>query len=288
MMAAICSLEYDEARRPLMAATRRQWLALLICASLGLVATAGSIPAQGMDQGRDTLVFAAASLKNALDEIAAQWQRETGKKVAISYAASNTLIRQIEQGAPADIFISADLDWMDYGQRKNLIKPETRSSLLGNRIVLVAPKDSNVSVHIAPGFDLAGLLKGGRLAMGNVDAVPAGKYGKAALEKLGAWEGVKDKIAQAESVRAALLFVSRGEAPLGIVYQTDAASDPSVEIVGVFPESSHPPIIYPIALTKDSANADAQAFLSYIRSPAARPAFERQGFTVLARGAQRS
>jgi molybdate transport system substrate-binding protein len=267
-----------------MTATGRQWLALLICAGLGLGATL--VPAPG--QSRDTLVFAAASLKNALDEIAAQWQRETGKKVVISYAASNTLIRQIEQGAPADIFISADLDWMDYGQQKNLIKPETRSNLLGNRLVLVAPKDSNVSVNIAPGFDLAGLLKGGRLAMGLVDAVPAGKYGKAALEKLGVWEGVKDKIAEAESVRAALLFVSRGEAPLGIVYQTDAVADPSVKIVGVFPESSHPPIIYPIALTKDSENADAQAFLSYIRSPAARPAFERQGFTVLAQGGQRS
>jgi molybdate transport system substrate-binding protein len=267
-----------------MTATRRQWFALLVCAGLGLGATLDPAPAQG----RDTLVFAAASLKNALDEIAAQWQRETGKKVVISYAASNALIRQIEQGAPADMFISADLDWMDYGQQKNLIKPETRSNLLGNRLVLVAPKDSNVRVNIAPGFDLAGLLKGGRLAMGNVDAVPAGKYGKAALEKLGAWEGVKDKLAQAESVRAALLFVSRGEVPLGIVYQTDAASDPSVKIVGVFPESSHPPIIYPIAHTKDSTNPDAQAFLSYIRSPAARPAFERQGFTVLAQGGQRS
>ena len=172
---------------------------------------------------------------------------------------------------------------MDYGQQKGLIKPDTRANLLGNRLVLVAPKDSSISVS-SPGFDLAALLKGGRLAMGNVDAVPAGKYGKAALEKLGAWDGVKDKIAQAESVRAALLLVSRGEAPLGIVYQTDAASDPTVKIVGTFPENSHPPIIYPIALTKDSTNPDAQAFLNYIRSPAARPAFERQGFTVLGRG----
>ena len=267
-----------------MTATRRRWLALLICAGMGLGATAGPAPAQG----RNTLVFAAASLKNALDEIAAQWQRETGKKVVISYAASNTLIKQIEQGAPADVFISADLDWMDYGQQKSLIKPETRSNLLGNRIVLIAPRDSNVSTHIASGFDLAALLKGGRLAMGNIAAVPAGKYGKAALEKLGAWDGVKDKIAQAESVRAALVLVARGEAPLGIVYQTDAAADPSVRIVGVFPENSHPPIIYPIALTKESANPEAQAFLSYVRSPAARPAFERQGFTVLAPGGQRS
>ena len=245
-------------------------------------------PTAAQAEVRPLLVFAAASLKNALDEAAAQWQRESGKKVAISYAASNTLIKQIEQGAPADMFISADLDWMDYGQQKGLIKPDTRSNLLGNRLVLVAPKDSNISASIQPGFDLAALLKGGRLAMGNVDAVPAGKYGKAALEKLGAWDGVKDKIAQAESVRAALVLVSRGEAPLGIVYQTDAASDPTVKIVGTFPENTHPPIIYPIALTKDSTTPDAPAFLNFIRSPAARPIFERQGFTVLAPGGQRS
>jgi molybdate transport system substrate-binding protein len=264
--------------------TRRSWLALLVAA--GLASTAGALPAAA--QGKDVVVFAAASLKNALDDIAGQWQRETGKKVVISYAASNTLIKQIEQGAPADIFISADLDWMDYGQQKDLIKPDSRSNLLGNRLVLIAPKDSSVSANIQPGFDLAALLKGGRLAMGNVDAVPAGKYGKASLEKLGVWDSVKDKIAQAESVRAALLFVSRGEAPLGIVYQTDAAADPSVKIVGTFPENTHPPIIYPVALTKESTNADAQAFLNYLRSPAARAAFERQGFAVLGPDGQRS
>jgi molybdate transport system substrate-binding protein len=267
-----------------MRTTRRSWLALAIAAIL--VSAAGAVPA--VAQGKDVLVFAAASLKNALDQVAADWQRETGKKVTISYAASNTLIKQIEQGAPADIFISADLDWMNYGQEKNLIKPDTRSNLLGNRLVLIAPKDSIASVNLQPGVDVAALLKGGRLAMGNVDAVPAGKYGKAALEKLGAWDGVKEKIAQAESVRAALVFVSRGEAPLGIVYQTDAAADPSVKIVGTFPENTHPPIIYPIALTKESANVDAQAFLNYIRSSATRAAFERQGFTVLAPGGQRS
>src|SRR5215510_5428233 len=187
---------------------RRSWLALLGAA--GLAWTAGTLPA--VAQGKDVVVFAAASLKNALDDAAGQWQRETGKKVVISYAASNTLIKQIEQGAPADIFISADLDWMDYGQQKDLIKPDTRSNLLGNRLVLIAPKDANLSVDIRPGFDLAAPLKGGRLATANVDAVPAGKYGKAALEKLGAWDGVKDKLAQAESVRAALVLVSRGEA----------------------------------------------------------------------------
>jgi molybdate transport system substrate-binding protein len=265
-----------------MKTTRRRWLSLLLGAGLGaLVAPAAA-------QGKDPLVFATASLKNALDEIAGQWQRQSGKKAVISYAASNTLIKQIEAGAPVDIFISADLDWMDYGQQKNLIKPDTRVNLLGNRLVLIAPKDSTLRVNIQPGLDLAGALKRGRLAMGNVEAVPAGKYGRAALEKLGAWVGVKDKIAQTENVRAALLLVARGEAPLGLVYQTDAASDPNVKIVGTFPENTHPPIIYPIALTKESSSPDAVALLNFIRSPAARPAFERQGFTVLGPGGQRS
>jgi molybdate transport system substrate-binding protein len=182
------------------------------------------------------------------------------------------------------MFISADLDWMDYGQQKNLIDTQTRSNLLSNQLVLVAPKNATLTMNIAPGFALAPALMGGRLAMANVDAVPAGKYGKAALEKLGAWDGVKDKIAQADNVRAALLLVSRGEASLGIVYRTDAVSEPAVRIAGTFPEDSHPPITYPIALTKASANPDARAFLNYIRSPAAKPAFERQGFTILGPG----
>src|SRR5262245_18874714 len=261
-----------------MKSTRRSWMA----ACLGTIVALGAGSDLAAAQTRDVLVFAAASLKNALDEIAAQWQRETGKKVVISYAASNTLMRQIEQGSPADLFISADLDWMDYGEQKNLIKTETRSNILGNRLVLVAPKDSNVTVSLVPGVDLAALLKGGRLAMAQVETVPAGKYGKAALESLGAWAGVKDKIAQAENVRSALLFVSRGEAPFGIVYQTDAVADPGVKIVGTFPENTHPPIIYPVAITKESKNTDAPTFLNYIQSPAARPAFEKQGFTVLA------
>jgi molybdate transport system substrate-binding protein len=177
---------------------------------------------------------------------------------------------------------------MDYGQQKKLVKPDTRSDLLGNRLVLVAPKDSPVSISIQPGFDLAAALKGGRLSMANVDAVPAGKYAKAALEKLGAWERVKDRIAQAENVRAALVLVARGEAPLGVVYETDAASDPAVKIVGRFPEDTHPPIIYPIAVTTESTSPDALAFLTFLHSPVARQAFERQGFTVLAAGAKRS
>ena len=251
-----------------------------IVLSMALGAALASPIAQATAQSRVVLVFAAASLKNALDEVAAGWQRDTGKKAVASYAGSNALVKQIENGAPADVFMSADLDWMDYGEKHGLIRPGTRVNLLGNRIVLIAPKGSTVSVEIGNGFDLAAALAGGRLAMGNVDAVPAGKYGKAALEKLGAWDGVKDRVAQAESVRAALVLVARGETPLGIVYRTDAASDPGVSIVGAFPEDSHPPIIYPVALTKDSGNPDAAGFLKYLRSPAARSAFERQGFTV--------
>jgi molybdate transport system substrate-binding protein len=235
-------------------------------------------------QGGDVVVFAAASLKNALDAINAQWQKETGKRAAISYAASSALARQIEQGAPAQMFISADLDWMDYLAQRNLIEPRTRADLLGNRIVLVAPKDKATAIDIEPGFDLAKVLDGGRLAIANVNAVPAGKYGKAALEKLGVWASVSGKLAQAENVRAALLLVSRGEAPAGIVYRTDAASDRGVAIIGTFPEDTHPPIIYPIALTANAAHPDAAAFLAYIRSNKAKPLFEAQGFTVLSSG----
>jgi len=266
--------------------TRRRGLAaaLLIAFAVG-----AARPTPAAAQARDVAVFAAASLKNALDEINGAWARESGgKKAVISYAASSALAKQIKQGAPADLFASADLDWMDYAQSKGLIRPDTRVNLLGNRIVLIAPKDANPALAIAPGFDLAAALGRGRLAMANVEAVPAGKYGKAALEALGAWERVKDKVAQAENVRAALLLVSRGEAPLGIVYRTDAAADPNVRIVGTFPEDAHPPIIYPVAITRDSTNPDARGFLAFLRGPAARAAFERQGFAVLNRPASGS
>jgi molybdate transport system substrate-binding protein len=232
-------------------------------------------------QSRDVVVFAAASLQNALDDVNAQWQQDTGRKAVVSYAGSSALARQIEQGSPADVFISADLGWMDYLQSRNLIEPETRVDILGNRLVLVAEKGSGIAATIAPGFDLAGLLGSGRLAMADVNAVPAGKYGKAALEALGVWPSVEKKIAQAENVRAALILVSRGEAPLGIVYATDAAADPNVRIIGTFPANTHAPIVYPAALTKGSGRPDAAAFLVYLQSPAARPLFERQGFSVL-------
>jgi molybdate transport system substrate-binding protein len=226
-------------------------------------------------------VFAAASLKNAFDDVAAAWKADSGKEVTASYAASSALAKQIEAGAPADIFISADLDWMDYLAEKKLINEKTRKSLLGNSIVLVASKDKAKTVEIEKGFDLAKLLGDGRLAMGSVDSVPAGKYGKAALESLGIWPSVEGKVAGAESVRAALLLVSRGEAPYGIVYKTDAAADKEVAVVGTFPEDSHKPIVYPIAILADSKNADATSLLKFIESDKAVPLFEKQGFTVL-------
>ena len=261
---------------------RRTWLGLALATAVAPVARA---------QSGGLVVFAAASLKTALDEIAAAWSKETGKPAPrISYAASSALAKQMEQGAPADMFISADLDWMDYVEKKDLIRKDTRFNLLGNKIVLIAPRDSRTTVAVKQGVDLAKALNsekgaGGKLAMANVEAVPAGKYGKAALEKLGAWDGVKGNVAQAENVRAALLLVARGEAPLGIVYATDAAAEPNVKIVGEFPADSHPPIIYPAALAKEPKSPDAKAFLDMLKSSKARPAFERQGFTVLVKSA---
>lgn len=253
---------------------RRRWLGLTLAALF---------PSEAFAQSH-VVVFAAASLKNALDEIATTWSRDTGKPMPrTSYAASSALAKQIEQGAPADLFISADLDWMDYVQGRNLIKTDSRFDLLGNEIVLIAPKDSKLTTVEIKGADLARALAGGRLSMANVDAVPVGKYGKAALEKLGAWNDVKNHLAQAENVRAALLLVARGEARLGIVYATDAAAEPTVKIVGAFPADLHPPIVYPAAVAKDSTNADAKAFLDFLRSAKARSAFEKQGFTVLVR-----
>jgi molybdate transport system substrate-binding protein len=263
---------------------KRMWLARTAGAATLLLLAWGAPSQSARAQSGDVVAFAAASLKTALDAVNAQWTKETGKKAVISYASSSALAKQIEQGAPAQMFISADLDWMDYLAGRSLVKPDTRSNLLGNRIVLIAPKDKAQPVEIKPGFDLAKLLGDGRLSLANVDAVPAGKYGKAALEKLGVWAGVSGKIAQAENVRAALLLVSRGEAPAGIVYQTDAAAEPNVKIIGTFPEDTHPPIVYSIALTASATHPDAAAFLAYIKSDKAKPLFQAQGFTVLGQG----
>jgi len=232
--------------------------------------------------GEDVVVFAAASLTNALDKAAQLFERDGGAHAKISYAASSALVKQIESGAPADMFISADLDWMDYLDQRHLIRSTTRQNLLGNRLVMIAPADSDLQIAIKPGLDLAAILGGGRLAMADTESAPAGKYGKAALEKLGVWNSVRAAVAPTESVRAALLFVSRREAPLGIVYATDAAADPRVKIVGIFPEDTHPPIIYPAALIANSKNPSAARLLDFFGSPAAKPIFEKEGFTVLA------
>jgi len=228
--------------------------------------------------GRDLTVFAAASLKNALDEVSRQYGHDIGSRVSISYAASSTLAKQIEQGAPADIFISADLGWMDYVAKRNLIKPGSRVSLLRNEIVLIAPAKSAAKIEIKPGLPLGGLLGKNRLAMADPDYVPAGKYGKAALQKLGVWNSVSARIARGENVRAALNFVSRGEAPLGIVYRTDAAADKSVRIVAVFPPETHPPIVYPAALLKAGTHPGAAKFFGFLKSAAAAKIFAEHGF----------
>lgn len=246
----------------------------------GLLAAVTAAPAAAQD--RTITVFAAASLKNALDDINAAYQARTSIKVAASYAASSALARQIEQGAPADVFASADLEWMDYAVQKRTIDAASRINLLGNRIVLVAAKDSALSnVTIAQGFDLAKLAGDGRIATGDVLSVPAGKYAKSALEKLGSWKAAESKFAMADNVRAALTLVSRKEATLGIVYETDAKVDPGVKIIGTFPADSHPTIIYPFAATS-SARGDAVGYLDFLRSQDAKTVFERYGFTVLA------
>jgi molybdate transport system substrate-binding protein len=254
-----------------MTRTRRAVLALL-----SLALCAGAPPAAA-----EVLVFAAASLKNALDEAASTFMQQGGEKIVISYAASSALAKQLENGAPADLFISADLDWMNHVEQRGLIETSTRRNLLGNRLVMVAPAERNVTVEIAPSFPLAALLGDGRLAIADPDSVPAGKYGKAALERLGVWRSVEDRLARAENVRAALFFVARNEAPLGIVYASDAAAERSVKVVGVFPEDTHPPIVYPIALTAGRKTPAARMFLDFLESPAAAPIFKKQGFTWL-------
>jgi len=257
-------------------------LVLVAFAAVIAIATA-ALPA--LSQEKSIVVFAAASMKNALDDVDAAFTAKDGIKVVASYAASSALMKQIEQGAPADVFLSADVNWMDYGSKKKLIKDDWRFNLLGNRLVLIAPKDSKIdNVTIGPGFDLAALVGNGRIAVGDVRAVPAGLYAKAALEKLGAWAAVEAKLAMAENVRAALVLVARGEAPLGIVYETDAKIERGVKIVGVFPEDSHPPIIYPVALTL-TAKPDAATYLAFLRTQAAKSVFERYGFSFLVKPA---
>ncbi|MFT4249241.1 MAG: molybdate ABC transporter substrate-binding protein [Pseudomonas sp.] len=227
-------------------------------------------------------VFAAASLKESLDEAAATYQQATGTPVRVSYAASSTLARQIEQGAPADVFFSADLEWMDYLQQHGQVDAAQRRNLLGNSLVLIAPAASTVKVDPTRAGSLAAALgDSGRLAVGQTASVPAGKYAKAALQKLGQWESVSPRLAEGESVRAALMLVARGEAPLGIVYGSDAKAEPKVRVVATFPAGSHAPIIYPVAPLKTGADpASAQKFVQWLGSPAAKPIFVRRGFSL--------
>jgi molybdate transport system substrate-binding protein len=264
--------------------------ALGLAAGLAVGLALGSAPAAFAQEKQDqekqdkvVTIFAAASMKNAVDDINAAFTKATGIKAVASYAASSALIKQIENGAPADVFASADLDWMDYGSQKKLIKDDTRVNLLGNRLVLIASKDAKIGpVTIGPGFDLAKLAGDGRIVTGDVRAVPVGKYAKAALEKLGAWAAAEPKFAMTENVRAALTLVARGEAALGIVYETDAKVEPNVKIVGAFPADSHPAIVYPVALTV-TAKPEAAQYLAFLRSQAAKSVFEGYGFTLLAK-----
>jgi molybdate transport system substrate-binding protein len=226
----------------------------------------------------NVMVFAAASLKEAMDEQTRQFAANTGDKVIVSYGASNALAKQIEAGAPADIFISADLDWMDYLAGRNLLAPNARFNLLRNTLVRIAPASSSSALKIAPHFGLAAALGTEKLAMANPDSVPAGKYAKSALERLGVWTSVKKQVARAETVRAALALVARGEAPFGIVYSTDAMSEKGVKIVDTFPPDSYPPIVYPVALLAPSTSPAARPLLEYLRSVPARPVWERFGF----------
>jgi len=249
-------------------------------AALGLLVALAGAPPPAAAQG--LTVFAAASLRNALEGADAAFAKATGVKVVASYAASSALAKQIAQGAPADVFVSANVKWMDFLQKQKLIQPATRINLLGNVLVLIAPKASKLDhVAIGKGFDIAKLAGDGRIAVADVKAVPAGLYAKAALTSLGAWKAAEPKLAQAENVRAALAYVARGETPLGIVYATDADVEPGVKIIGAFPEDSYPPIIYPVAATATSRNAQVTRYLHFLQTPAAKAIFEKYGFSFL-------
>ncbi|WGJ14795.1 molybdate ABC transporter substrate-binding protein [Methylocapsa sp. D3K7] len=271
------------------AATTRRGLATL---ALSLIFVAAMLPRPLFAQqqqpalapaaaAKGPTVFAAASMKTALDAVAAAWTAETGKTPPIVYASSAVLAKQIEQGAPADIFISADLTWMDYLEKAKLIQSKTRHNLLGNVLVLIEPADATAKLTIAPDFDLAGATGDGKIAVCTIASCPGGIYAKQALEALGIWAKVEPKLAQADNIRNALAFVSRGEAKFGIVYATDAKADPKVKVVGTFPEATHSPIIYPVAVIETSKNPYAVAFATYLSSKAAKKIWTEQGFKFL-------
>lgn len=244
-----------------------------------LCAAAAVLRAAPRQSSSELLVFAASSVQTALDELTPAIEKATSVRVKASYAASSALARQIESGAPAGLFVSADLEWMDYLATRHLIRDQTRVNLFGNTLVLIAPASAPMSLKIAPGFALARALGANRLAVANPDSVPAGKYARAALTSLGVWDAVSSKLAARENVRAALLLVSLGETPLGIVYRSDAVADPRVVVVDTFPESSHPKIVYPAAVTSVGSTA-AEKVLAFLQTRAAKAVFARQGFRV--------
>lgn len=247
----------------------------------GAVATALTLTlAPVLAHAATITVFVAASLTDALGDVGKAYEAKTGNDAVFSFAASSALARQIEASGGADIFLSADTDWMDYLDKKGLIAPGSRTNLLGNHLVLVAPADDKTALTIAPHFDLLSALHGGRLAVADPASVPAGKYAKAALTALGVWDGVAGHLAQAENVRVALTYVAHGDAPLGIVYATDALADKGVRVVGTFPDNTHPAIVYPAALTKD-AKPEARAFLDFLHSAQAQAIFAKDGFVIL-------
>lgn len=253
--------------------------ALRTAVAAAAFATLGAVSAL---QAGTTTVFAAASLKNALDEIAADYKTETGNEILPSYAGSSKLAHQIQEGAPAQIFISANAGWMDTLEKDGLLVDGTRVDLLQNSIVLIAGPGApaDLSVKIGPDTDLAALLGDGRLAMALIDAVPAGIYGKAALTSLGLWDSVEPKVAQADNVRAALRLVGSGEAPMGIVYATDAVADPEVRVLDTFPADSHPAIVYPAAILKEGDSDESRAAFAFLTGDTAREIFKRHGFGI--------
>jgi molybdate transport system substrate-binding protein len=259
--------------------TRRKVNALALFLALAVAGFATAAAAQS--NAKPVFVFAAASMKTALDAVAEAWTAAGGKAPSIVYGSSAVLAKQIEQGAPADVFISADLSWMDYLDKAKLIRTGTRRNLVGNSLVLIAPADANVDLKIAPGFDLAGATGDGRIAVCTIDSCPGGIYAKQALQALGIWDKVEPKLAQADNIRNALNLVSRGEAHFGIVYATDAKAEPKVKIIGAFPESSHSPIVYPVALVAESKNPEAASFAAFLASQAATKILIGQGFTIL-------
>jgi molybdate transport system substrate-binding protein len=253
-------------------------------AILALFVALAAAPPQAVaqDQQKELTVFAAASMRNALDDVNKAFSKATGVQVTASYAASSALAKQIAQGAPADVYVSANIKWMDFLAKQKLVKPRTRINLLGNRLVLIAPKDSKLAhVTIKKGVRLAKLAGKGRIAVADTKAVPAGLYAKAALISVGAWKAAEPKLAQAENVRATLAYVAHGETPLGIVYATDAKIEPKVKIIGIFPADSHPPITYPVAAIAGSKNAHDAAYLHFLQTPTAKTIFERYGFSFL-------